>query len=249
MLLLLVSVLLPEHADARGKTDIKEILNYAGADTTRLILSARKCLFESMLQAVTKRPDPSAEPPETWKNLLKANGEQFRAVKFRPFRCVEKNVRIAIACLPSVNGMMNIPLGCSAGTFAMLVRADEELTLGYEVPAKDGTPDHARQTIEQELERLKISADVDLKGWYDLQGGCSKDCYIAVFAKENLKESELSQIADALIISAMQSMIKAKIPELKITNKNELWKVKAERNTQSQIPRACAAPISSAINQ
>lgn len=249
VLLILVAALVPKHAHAREKADIKHTLNYAGADTTRLILSARRCLFNSMLQAVTKKPDPSAEPPATWRNLLKANSEQFEAIKFRPSRCTEKTIKIAIVCLPSVNGMMNIPLGCSTGRFAMLVRADAELTLGYDVPANEGTPDHARQTVEQELERLKISADVDLKGWYDLQGGCRKDCYIAIFTKETMQESELAHIADALITSARQSMIKAKIPELKITNKDELWKVMAERNTQSQVPPVDTAPVSTVINQ
>lgn len=217
-------------AGARGGADAHQTLAEVGPTTTRLLLSARKCVFEANLRAMTKAPDPSAEPPATWKALLRANTEQFAIIKARPLPCQDKMVRAAGLCLPSIDGgVLGIPLGCT-NRFAQLVGADEALTLGYDPPAKEGTPDSARQAIEAELEHLHVVGRVKLNGWYDPNDGhCSSQCGISVFLSETRSKSELAQVADRLFAVAKDAMTKAKLPALKVTNEFSAWSVSAAR--------------------
>jgi hypothetical protein len=217
-------------AAANPKAEVEEVVSTAGLDTTRLVLSARRCLFQ-LMQKTKPGAEPGAYTKPVWDKFLEANAKQFAKLRVKPLSCAAKYVKTATFCLPSLDGMLHIPLGCT-GQFQALVLADDQLTLGFDPPAEPGTADYARQAILKELQRLNVEADVVIHGLFDIKDGrCAERCDISVFCKNVLPAAQLEQIADAVYLVARESMMQAGMQRVLITNRPEMWKQKAERPT------------------
>lgn len=224
-----VFLLLLTHSTAFGdqKAQVEQVASVAGVQTTRLVLSARRCVFRSMLKA---KPNPESEehPKQVWDKLIEVNASQLAKLGVHAMPCEAKAVRIASICLSSIDGVLNIPIVCGS-RFQHIVMADDELTLGYDPPEKPGTVGHTRQLVESELQRLKIEADVQIHGLLNMNRHCATDCYLSVFCKESLQSEQLEKVAEAVYVVARESMMQAGLQRVAVTNKAAIWKVTAER--------------------
>lgn len=95
----------------------------------QIVLSARLCAYSDGLRDSLRHPEDDIEKPETWRMLIGFANEQFAEIKRKPLGCKEKLVRQARACLGSVLGPLNTPLGCTERPLGVFFQTDRMLPM------------------------------------------------------------------------------------------------------------------------
>ena len=128
----LVTCLLPVESMAKdelqGNVDMRFIEAGSSRRSVQWVLSARNCIFRTALKEARRRPSDDIEPAEKWEGWIKGLNEQFAELKMSTLPCSKKEVRLAMACLSSIHGPLNTPVGCPRSIYD----ADREIPLDFD---------------------------------------------------------------------------------------------------------------------